>query len=120
MKKPDKIFLSQSDNCSASWQVINHNGVTFSTRCRKCGVYVTDGGVPQCLSIEKREHKWSSIDYEIKLYLYKLIEKLGGDSVPLSIIGSWKDSMSDEDTLSMIKHYVENDGEDPLDIEIQR
>jgi len=35
--------------CKANWQVQRH-GATYTTKCRSCGVLVTDGGTPKCLN----------------------------------------------------------------------
>lgn len=45
--KPDDIYL-QKIPCKANWQLYT-NGSIGKLRCRKCKVYVVDGGTPKCL-----------------------------------------------------------------------
>lgn len=40
--------------------------------------------------------------------LYKAIEKLGGQSDILTIVGSWGDTLSDEDCASMLREWLEH------------
>ena len=55
-----------------------------------------------------QSNQWTNHDYQIKNQLYNTLRKLGLKSDILSIIGSWKDSMSDEDTLRMLKEFNES------------
>ncbi len=46
--KPNPKFLQKETICDANWQLYT-NGAIGHLKCRKCGVYVTDGGTPKCL-----------------------------------------------------------------------
>ena len=49
-----KMVKPKHDNkCGASWQTITISGVMYQTKCRICGVYVTEGGTPKCKRNEK-------------------------------------------------------------------
>jgi hypothetical protein len=43
-----KLNNSKEVECGANWQLYT-NGSIGSLKCRKCGVYVTNGGTPKCL-----------------------------------------------------------------------
>lgn len=46
--KPNDKYLQKETICEASWQLYT-NGSIGKLRCRKCKVYVMDGGTPKCL-----------------------------------------------------------------------
>lgn len=56
----------------------------------------------------------STIDRDIRYEIYKAFEGLGAGSDLLSIIGSWKDTLSDDMILRMLIEY--NQGEDGIEI----
>lgn len=58
--------------------------------------------------------KFTETDYQIKSMLYDIIAVLGGQSDILSTIGSWKDSMPDEDILLSLKCWFEEKGKDQI------
>jgi hypothetical protein len=56
----------------------------------------------------------TAIEGQIKNEIYRVVELLGGDSSILGAIGSWGDTMADEDVLAMIRAWREGEKEKEL------
>ncbi len=46
--EPNKDNMQFQVKCNANWQLYT-NGSIGKLKCRKCGVYVINGGTPKCL-----------------------------------------------------------------------
>ena len=55
--------------------------------------------------MKNTQKQFTETDYEIRNEIYNLFALFGADSNILSAIGSWKDTLQDNDILSMLITY---------------
>lgn len=53
----------------------------------------------------KKNELFTRMDYDIKYEINRIVELMGGKSDILSIIGSWKDTLEDDEVLEYLKCY---------------
>lgn len=59
----------------------------------------------QSVNKVETDEKKPDLTNDIIREVYRLVELMGGDSGILGIIGSWRDTMSDEDTLNQLRDH---------------
>jgi len=53
--KPESKYLRKSKFCKSNWLAIKGNN-EYLVRCKTCGVYLMNGGIPKCLQINPEEN----------------------------------------------------------------